>query len=207
MAQYTETAPSFVSETGMQSFPDLKTALSIGGEEDRHVQSYLFDTRNHFMSTAKNERLLKFAGSLFRVSSNFDEMVILSNLAHGEYLRCAVEHWRTQAYDCGGILLWQLNDCWPAISWAAIDYYMQPKACHYYMKRAYAKELVVFRQNQSPGYNADEDKYGELLVVSDRDEARSGNVTLRMCSLLGIEQERMCSQFACRTVGFQIWAR
>ena len=44
--------------------------------------------------------------------------------------------------NCSGVLIWQLNDCWPAISWSAVDYNLVPKACHYYLARAYAADLV-----------------------------------------------------------------
>ncbi|MDI7276807.1 MAG: hypothetical protein QME94_12585 [Anaerolineae bacterium] len=182
---YLHTAPSFVSETGIQSLPDLRTAMTIGGPEDRHVQSFVFDTRNHFENPAKNERLYKFAGALFRLSERFDRAVILTNLAHGEYLKYAVEHWRSQAYDCAGVLIWQLNDCWPAISWSAVDYDLVPKACWYYMKRAFAPDLVGFLQRYSIDYDPERNALGELFVASERDGEKTGEVRLRVLTVRG----------------------
>jgi beta-mannosidase len=46
--------------------------------------------------------------------------------------------WRRQWGDgrhCGGALVWQLNDCWPAISWAIVDYFLRPKPAYYAMAR------------------------------------------------------------------------
>lgn len=46
--------------------------------------------------------------------------------------------WRRQWGDerhCGGALLWQLNDCWPTISWAIVDYFLKPKPAFYVVKR------------------------------------------------------------------------
>ena len=182
---YLATAPSFVSETGIQSLPDLRTAMTIGGPEDRHVQSFVFDTRNHFENPAKNERLLKFAGALFRLTDRFDRAVILTNLGHAEYLKYAVEHWRSQAYDCAGVLIWQLNDCWPAISWSAVDYSLAPKACWYYMKRAFAPDLVGFLQRYSIDYNPERDALGELFVASERVGEKTGEVRLRVLTVQG----------------------
>ncbi|MGQ9684072.1 MAG: beta-mannosidase [Anaerolineae bacterium] len=182
---YRATAPSFVSETGIQSLPDLRTALTIGGPEDRHIQSFVFDTRNHFENPAKNERLLKFTGALFRVSSQFDEAVIRSNLANGEYLKYAVEHWRSQAYDCAGVLIWQLNDCWPAISWAAVDYNLQPKASWYYLQRAYASDLVGYLQNYSIDYDPEQNARGELFVASEREGTKTGVVEMQAMTVTG----------------------
>ena len=41
-----------------------------------------------------------------------------------------------------GALVWQLNDCWPVISWASVDYYGRWKALHYYEKRFFAPVLI-----------------------------------------------------------------
>lgn len=182
---YLHTAPSFVSETGIQSLPDLRTALTIGEEEDRHIQSFVFDTRNHFENPAKNDRLLKFTGALFRVTENFERAVILSNLAHAEYLKYAVEHWRSQAYDCAGVLIWQLNDCWPAISWAAIDYNLVPKACHHYLQRAFQPDIVGYKQQYCIDYGPDTNCRGNLFVASERDGVKSGVVELRVVRVDG----------------------
>ena len=41
-----------------------------------------------------------------------------------------------------GAVVWQLNDCWPVISWASIDYFGRWKALHYYEKRFFAPVLI-----------------------------------------------------------------
>lgn len=184
-SQYAHTAPSFVSETGIQSLPDLRTALTIGGPDDRHIQSFVFDTRNHFENPAKNDRLLKFTGALFRVSDDFEQAVWLSNLAHAEYMKVAVEHWRSQANQCAGVLIWQINDCWPAISWAVVDYNLIPKACYYYMQRAFAPTIAGFKQRYSIDYGPDANACGGLFVSSDRDGVRQGEVEMTVMRVNG----------------------
>ena len=182
---YGHSAPSFVSETGIQSLPDLRTALTIGGPEDRHIQSFVFDTRNHFENPAKNDRLIKFVAALFRVDGDFERSVILSNLAHAEYLKYAMEHWRSLANDCAGVLIWQINDCWPAISWAAVDYNLVPKACHYYMKRAFRPDMVGFLQHYSIDYGPETNSRGRLFVSSDRAGVQTGMVELKVVRVSG----------------------
>ena len=39
---------------------------------------------------------------------------------------------------CMGAIYWQLNDCWPVVSWASIDYFGRWKALHYYAKRFFS---------------------------------------------------------------------
>ena len=54
--------------------------------------------------------------------------------------------WRRQWGDerhCGGALLWQLNDCWPTISWAITDYFLRPKPAYYAVARVLAPIAVA----------------------------------------------------------------
>lgn len=52
----------------------------------------------------------------------------------------AYRSWRRQwgkpsQRHCGGALVWQLNDTWPATSWAIVDYYLVKKPAFYAIKR------------------------------------------------------------------------
>ncbi|HKZ45577.1 MAG TPA: glycoside hydrolase family 2 protein, partial [archaeon] len=62
---------------------------------------------------------------------------LYSQLNQGEALKTAITHWRSCMFKTSGCLIWQLNDCWPAISWSIIDYGLNPKPAYYYTKRAF----------------------------------------------------------------------
>jgi beta-mannosidase len=50
----------------------------------------------------------------------------------------AYRSWRRQWGDdrrCGGVLVWQMNDCWPAISWSIVDYFLTKKPAYYAIRR------------------------------------------------------------------------
>ncbi len=183
--EYDADAPSFVTETGIQSFPDPYTAMNIGEPSDRHFQSWLFDSRNHYESPAKNERLLKFIAALYRIRDDFEYMVYLSNLAHGDYLRYAVEHWRCHAFDFGGVMVWQLNDCWPAISWSTVDYFLKPKAAYYALKQAFAPIVPVFKQPSHIQFDPEVEKQGVIRIVCDSEDMIRGRIKARVLSLDG----------------------
>ena len=50
----------------------------------------------------------------------------------------AYRSWRRQWGDrrCGGVLVWQMNDCWPTISWSIVDYFLTKKPAYYAIRRA-----------------------------------------------------------------------
>jgi beta-mannosidase len=60
---------------------------------------------------------------------------------HG--LRIAVEHFRRRkAAGCGGVLVWQLNEPWPAVSWAVIGFSGQPKPAYSALRRLFSPVLI-----------------------------------------------------------------
>jgi beta-mannosidase len=65
-------------------------------------------------------------------------------------------------------LVWQLNDCWPGISWSLVDYYRFPKAGYFYVKRAYAPVSASFKP-VADGV--------ELWVVNDTLESYEDDLT------------------------------
>lgn len=98
--------------------------------------------------------------------------------------------WRRQWGDdrhCGGALLWQLNDCWPTISWAIVDYFLRPKPAFYAVARVLNPVAVGVRREhhdwsithaQPPRAS----KF-ELWIASSLQEELSGKVELRFLSV------------------------
>jgi beta-mannosidase len=58
-------------------------------------------------------------------------------------VRTALEYFRSLQPHCMGAILWQLNDCWPVVSWAAVDGNGRKKPLWYAMRSAYADRLVT----------------------------------------------------------------
>ena len=59
----------------------------------------------------------------------------------------AYNHWRREfrgegEENCSGILVWQLNDVWPGISWSLVDVDLRRKAAFWVTKRALGKVVV-----------------------------------------------------------------
>lgn len=98
--------------------------------------------------------------------------------------------WRRQWGDerhCGGALLWQLNDCWPTISWAIVDYFLRPKPAYYAVARVLNPVAVGVRREHhdwsiTHAQPPKTSKY-ELWVVSSLQKAITGKVELRFLSV------------------------
>lgn len=98
--------------------------------------------------------------------------------------------WRRQWGDerhCGGALLWQLNDCWPTISWAIVDYFLNPKPAYYAVKRVLNPIAVAVRREHHDWSVAHaqppkSSRY-EVWIASNSFEPLQGRVELRFISI------------------------
>jgi beta-mannosidase len=73
--------------------------------------------------------------------------VYTTQFLQAEAMSYAYNHWRREfrgpeEENCSGILVWQLNDIWPGMSWALVDVDLNRKASFYITKRALAQVVV-----------------------------------------------------------------
>ncbi len=139
-SEYLQQFPRFMSEFGFQALPPLSTIETFTDPEDRNLTSAVME--HHQRSGVGNELILSQLAAHFRVPSSFDALVYVSMLLQAEGIRYGVEHWRRSKQRVSGVLYWQLNDTWPAISWSSIDYFGRWKALHYAARRFYAPVLL-----------------------------------------------------------------
>lgn len=126
----------FMSEYGFQSFPEMKTIESFTAPEDRNPASFILDY--HQRSQGGNRTITSYILDWFQAPESFECLTILSQLAHSLCVRYAAEHLRRIQPHCMGVLYWQINDIWPAVSWSSIDCYGRWKALHYEARRFFA---------------------------------------------------------------------
>ncbi|OBT67084.1 beta-mannosidase [Pseudogymnoascus sp. 23342-1-I1] len=136
----------FVSEFGMEAFPNIKTIeafLPLGKDDpDRYPQSSTVDFHNK--AEGHERRIALYLVENMQYSPNPIEQYIYSTqLMQGECLASAYRLWKRQWKGpgreyCAGALVWQINDCWPVTSWAIVDYYLRPKHAYYTVKREMA---------------------------------------------------------------------
>ena len=164
----------FMSEYGFISYPDMFSLRRFVPEWDMycsspvmlaHHRAYDDTTRDPEYS---NKTICRYLDRYAWVPEDFETFVYMTQWFQAEVMKVAIEaHRRAKPY-CMGTLFWQLNDCWPSISWSSIDYYGRWKALQYYTRRLYAPILV------SP-YVA-EDGTVAVKVVSDRKDDVKGEI-------------------------------
>jgi len=102
--------------------------------------------------------------------------VYLSQFVQKEAIKLAVEHYRKNKFKTAGALYWQLNDCWPVISWSSIDYLKRRKALYYESKRIFAKFLPVVEY---------ENGKLQVYVVSDELVPKQGQLNIAIWNFDG----------------------
>jgi beta-mannosidase len=162
---YEENVPRFVSEYGLQSFPDMHTIKKFSEPQDWDIDSPVMRHRQRSKMEYVapgfdgNDMIKWYMKKYYNVPGDFEKFVYVSQLLQAKAYKTAIEAHRRNMPHCMGSLYWQLNDSWPTISWSTIDYYGRWKASHYAVKKANNPVLV------SP--DLDEDML-KVYVVSDK---------------------------------------
>jgi beta-mannosidase len=141
---YRKQNPRFVSEFGFQGFPAQATVEEFCPPEARTVDSAVM--RMHQRALGGNDKLIWYLAQRFRLPQTLEGIIYLSQVFQAEAVRLGIEHWRRHPDQTSGMLYWQLNDCWPVISWASIDYNGRWKALHYTARRFFAPVLLSLEE-------------------------------------------------------------
>ncbi len=131
----------YLSEFGFQSFPSLETIKEFTDEpSDFNPFSYVME--KHQRNYGANGKILNYMQQMFLYPTKFDTFIYASQLLQAEAIKYGVEHFRRNRGRCMGAIYWQLNDCWPVISWSSVDYCGRYKALHYYARRFFAPVMI-----------------------------------------------------------------
>ncbi len=180
---YARYRPRFLSEFGFQGPPAWTTLTrSIHDEPlDPHGHEMLVHQKAH-LGNAKLER--GWRGHLPDPQSIEDwHWTTQLNQAHA--VRFGIEHVRSLTPHNTGAVVWQLNDNWPVVSWAAVDHDEHRKPLWHALRAAYAPRLATFHPRASQeaqdaaweGVEPDPDTLA-LVVVNDTADRLTGTWTI-----------------------------
>ncbi len=130
----------FVCEYGFQSFPSMNCLKQFLEPEELYLYSPAL--RVHQKHPTGFETIQTYLKRGFDSTTNFSDYVYLSQLLQARGMSTAIESHRRAMPYCMGTLYWQLNDCWPAISWSSIDFSGEKKCFYYNLNRLYNTFLL-----------------------------------------------------------------
>ncbi len=164
----------FMSEYGFQGFPPFESLRKSIYTPYLDLKSPIL--KSHEKHPQGLELIDEYLLRDYKTPKDFQSYVYVSQVLQAEGIKTAMEaHRRAKPY-CMGSLYWQLNDCWPAISWSSRDYYGKRKALHYFATKAFAPFLI------SPQYEQGRVK---VTVVSDKLEDKKAELRLKLIDFNG----------------------
>ncbi len=92
------------------------------------------------------------------IPKDIESFSLASQISQGEAFKFFIERFRLNKATHGGIIWWNLIDCWPQISDAIVDYYYDKKLAYHYIKNVQKPISVIF---------SEPDESGSIKVVAD----------------------------------------
>lgn len=171
---YKTKIPRFMSEYGFQGFPDENTIFSFS-KDGKTIpdSSELLCHQKHPVGYQTIKKYLQYDG--FKPKST-EDLIYLSQVEQSIGYRMAIESHRLAKPRCMGTLYWQLNDCWPVVSWSSIDFYGKWKAVQYTVRDAY-KPILLSAQIK--------DNRIDINAVSDYLQSCDGVLKVMLYNLKG----------------------
>ena len=168
---YRSEIPRFCSEFGFQAPPAWRTLTDWVHAVDGGALDAASDPKNdanfllHQKAADGNGKLDRGLVPHLGVPDEFVDWHWATQLNQARAVAYAIDHYRRWWPRTAGAIVWQLNDCWPVTSWAAIDFEERPKPLWYALRRAFAPRNLVF---------ATEDGILSVVLLNDTDQPLGG---------------------------------
>jgi beta-mannosidase len=146
---YRSYRPRFVAEFGFQAPANYATlARAVSARPLSPADATLAHHQKAEYGMALLDRALRaHAGE----PDGFDRWLYLTQLIQSDALRTGVGHFRSLHERCSGVVWWQLNDCWPALSWSVVDGDGRRKLAWYAARTAFASRSLVITPQGGEG--------------------------------------------------------
>ena len=177
---YRDYPARFVSEFGFQGPPGWSTLFSV--VHDQPADPYGTQMLVHQKAHQGNLKLERGLGEHLPIwsttpTAEMDDWHWLTSLNQARAVGFGVEHLRSYYPRNRGAIVWQLNDNWPVISWAAVDYAGIRKPLWHVLKRVYADRLLTFQ----PRVDEQGAEVRALIAHNDGTDVWSGELVITRC--------------------------
>jgi beta-mannosidase len=183
--RYRDYVPRFMAEFGFQAPPAYATLReSLRDEPLAHDSPGM---AHHQKAEDGDGKLQRGLDAHLPPPRDFDDWHYLTQLNQARAITMAVEHYRSHQPVCMGSIVWQLNDCWPVTSWAAVDGAGRRKPLWHALRRSYAPRLLcLVERDSSPA----------LALVNDTGRLWAGECVVTRRDLAGEVLAKEVVQFS-----------
>ena len=115
--------------------------------------------------------------STCRKWKDIDDWHWTTQLNQARAVAFGIEHFRSLYPLNTGAIVWQLNDNWPVVSWAAVDGHGIRKPLWFALKRVYAERLLTVQ----PRSDEDGSQVPALIAHNDSPAAWDGELVITRC--------------------------
>ena len=198
--RYRSYQPRFVAEFGFQGPPAYATLRRSVSDQPLAPDSP--GVLHHQKADDGNGKLNRGLEGHLPTPRNFDDWHYATQLNQARAIQFGVEHLRSLRPLCWGAIVWQLNDCWPVTSWAAVDGDGRRKPLWYALRRAYADRLLTIQPRSVAGSPDTEGL--ALIAVNDARGTWTGPVDVTRYSFDGTPLARFSVELAVPAGGVQL---
>jgi len=171
---YERHVPRFMSEFGFQSFPNEEVLMLMHGDDSVAMLSPAMQAhQKHPRGFAVIEEYMRRD---YPVPEKINDYAYVSQLVQARGVGMGMEAHRRAMPRNMGSLFWQLNDCWPSVSWSSIDYSGEWKALHFQAQRAFNNPLISFYENGDSL---------EVHLINDALQPIQGELSLNLMNFQG----------------------
>jgi beta-mannosidase len=189
-AVYRDYAPRFVSEFGFQGPPAWSTLARV--VHDQPLDPYGHEMLVHQKARLGNRKLERGVAGHLPYPARIEDWHWATQLNQAHAIAFGVAHFRSLTPHNAGTILWQLNDNWPVVSWAAVDFDEHRKPLWYALRDVYAPRFATIQPRSSARARAEafegvppEQDVLALVLVNDTGEDWAGEVELTRAELSG----------------------
>jgi beta-mannosidase len=169
---YSQYSPRFVAEFGFQgpaTWATLRRTVEKGEQSPASATMLA-----HQKANGGNDKLTRGLIEHLPVpgtdAADFDNWLYLTQLNQARAVRYGIEWWRSMRGRTMGSIVWQINDCWPVTSWAALDLgtdadgrpVARRKPLWYALRSVYADRLLTIQPDGAQGW--------QVVAVNDGTE-------------------------------------
>jgi beta-mannosidase len=138
---YRDWNPRFVAEFGFQGPPAWSTLSAVVHDEPLDPDGH--EMLVHQKAHEGNRKLADGMRGHLPEPASIEDWHFAAQLNQAHAIRFGMEWFRSRTPDNTGMVVWQLNDDWPVVSWALVDHAGIRKPVWYAVRHAYQPVLLT----------------------------------------------------------------